>query len=200
MSDHYLYVECECRSPEHVIRLNYDDYYGDLSIFTQMNHDRPWWKRVWVGIKYMFGKGNKDWHCTDTMIWNDETTKLIKFLEECRDKGKILEKDKAASNMAYSQGKMDAATQTVYRILSSNENKENESIKLLIINEETTVSGVIPVCFPTNEDTPYPTCYIEIHPEEFDNITESEEWPVDWIIGKVLYTSKTSEEILKEIK
>lgn len=67
MLDGTEYLECACHSDEHTLRfiLSLDEYGPEIytSVFLG---DYPWgWKRIWTGIKYLFGYKSKygHWDC-----------------------------------------------------------------------------------------------------------------------------------------
>ena len=85
MLDGSHYFECRCGSDEHTLRftldiadLDYKEIYS--SVF--LNQWRPWWKRVWAAIRYVFGYKCKygHWDCW-TMDEND-ATRLRDMCEE----------------------------------------------------------------------------------------------------------------------
>jgi hypothetical protein len=48
--------ECICGSPDHIMRLGYDSYYpDDMWIDVQLNLSHPWYKRMWLAVKYILG-------------------------------------------------------------------------------------------------------------------------------------------------
>lgn len=54
-SDGNKYFECECHSFQHTMKLYYDSEDGYLSFTTYINSYKPWYKRVWLATKYVFG-------------------------------------------------------------------------------------------------------------------------------------------------
>ena len=54
-----IYTECICCSPDHTMRFAFfkDDPY-EVWVEGQMNHF-VWYKRLWHGIRYIFGKESK---------------------------------------------------------------------------------------------------------------------------------------------
>lgn len=60
--DKSFHILCECRSPEHMITVSqyndgdeHDDaHLGHCVIQTSMNHYLPWYRRIWVAMKYVF--------------------------------------------------------------------------------------------------------------------------------------------------
>lgn len=55
------YIDCECYSRDHLIRLWPDTSEAGFECFDIeicLHHYRKWWKRLWLGIKYIFGISN----------------------------------------------------------------------------------------------------------------------------------------------
>jgi len=52
------YFECECYTPEHTVRFTYDPDDGELYMSVYLWR-WPFWKRVWIAIKYVFGYTSK---------------------------------------------------------------------------------------------------------------------------------------------
>lgn len=60
-NQHKAVCRCGGFSKDHDVEFQYwpDPEFGDtFSISTGLNHFRPWYKRLWVGIKYILGIDN----------------------------------------------------------------------------------------------------------------------------------------------
>lgn len=86
------YIECDCGSSEHTIRLSYiepddlDDY-PEIWIETQLTR-QPFWRRIWVAIKYTLGYQCKYGHWDCTSLSFEEMKKIKTFIEEYETKWK----------------------------------------------------------------------------------------------------------------
>ncbi len=63
---------CDCHSPEHQIVVSYfpDDPKDQLMYLQpRLNHYMGFWKRLWTGLGYIFGKKEA---CYDEVILNKE--------------------------------------------------------------------------------------------------------------------------------
>lgn len=49
------YLDCSCDDPNHVIRYTYDPDDGMLCVEMRLVDYLSWYKRMWVGIKYILG-------------------------------------------------------------------------------------------------------------------------------------------------
>lgn len=89
------YYECSCYSDEHMLKFILDDNLSDgpelyTSIFLS---EHPWYKRIWIAIKYAFGHKSKygHWDCwllipTDAKRLRDLLNKYI-VLSERKENG-----------------------------------------------------------------------------------------------------------------
>ena len=84
----YKYVECLCESPDHVIRISYDEY--DCWVEVQLNFYLPWHKRVWNAIRYIFNVGPK-WggHWDATLLDSKKAREVCDILNEYIQTGKV---------------------------------------------------------------------------------------------------------------
>lgn len=71
--------ECTCLSFNHNVRFEVDNDDGRITISIPLNHYLPWWKRVWIGLKYIFGS-TKDYDHYDTILLNPSDYGKIKEL------------------------------------------------------------------------------------------------------------------------
>lgn len=78
MLDGSHYFECRCDSIEHTLRFVVDNDPDDPCIYVEVNLNdwRGFWKRLWVGIKYIFGYKCKYGHWDITELKNEDIIKL----------------------------------------------------------------------------------------------------------------------------
>jgi hypothetical protein len=95
-------------------------------------------------------------------------------------------RDGVARRLAESHYRVDPAIRQIVRLLSATEDAPNEPIKLLEVNEETSMSGVVPVFFGPHppSGTVFPSVIVEVRPEEFERI-QSRDLPLPngWRVG-----------------
>jgi len=75
------YLECSCTSAEHLLRFTFDDGSGDdccpeIYVDVQLNHFRGFWKRLWLGIKYIFGYECRYGHWDESLLLGDQVRQL----------------------------------------------------------------------------------------------------------------------------
>ena len=62
-----IYFECECHSDEHTLKFKLFPDIEEPELYTSvyLRQWRPWYKRIWVAIKYIFGYKSKygDFDC-----------------------------------------------------------------------------------------------------------------------------------------
>ncbi len=46
---------CECGDPSHQLVFSYDDGDEEVYVSVLLNPNHPWYKRLWVALKYIFG-------------------------------------------------------------------------------------------------------------------------------------------------
>lgn len=78
------YVECDCSSPEHAFRfvLDTDEMDPELWMEVQLHHWRTFWKRLVVGIKYIFGYQCRYGYWDCCTITYEESKKIREVLEK----------------------------------------------------------------------------------------------------------------------
>jgi len=75
------YFECQCTSPEHGIKFEYDED-NEIILSYFLNQYRSWWQRVWIAVKYVFGYKCRYGHFDVTLFKNEDIPRLIKLLEK----------------------------------------------------------------------------------------------------------------------
>lgn len=83
MADKELFLDCSCHSPEHLVRCslwNWNDGEPELSLMVQASEYRPWYFRLGVGLKYIFGFEPLQWH--DFLLKREDAGKLMDMLKE----------------------------------------------------------------------------------------------------------------------
>lgn len=58
-SDDYvevLHLDCSCMNFCHSIRFHYDKEWRELQVETHLGNWLPWYKRIWLAIKYVMKK------------------------------------------------------------------------------------------------------------------------------------------------
>ena len=83
MDNKELFLECACHSPDHLVRYSLWSWLGgepELSLMVQASEYRPWYHRIGVGLKYIFGVEPLRWH--DVLLKREDADKLMEMLEE----------------------------------------------------------------------------------------------------------------------
>ena len=52
----HVYVDCQCSDFNHVFRFVLDEQDGAVWLEVQLNAWLPWYARLWVALRYLFGK------------------------------------------------------------------------------------------------------------------------------------------------
>lgn len=80
----FEYFECDCGSPEHSIKFIYDtqDEIPDLYIVVNLINYRNFWKRLVLGIKYIFGITSKYGYFNEFILRQEDISKLNQLCQK----------------------------------------------------------------------------------------------------------------------
>jgi len=74
------YLECSCTSARHMLRFILDDGSSDdcpeIYVEFQLNRPRSFWRRIWIGITYIFGYRCRFNHWDEVLLLKDQVVKL----------------------------------------------------------------------------------------------------------------------------
>ncbi len=84
MADEILYVECQCKSPGHMLRFTLDTEDSFLWIETHLCQFNNFFRRLLEAIRYLFNRPPKSGcgHFDCTIIDPQDIPKIIKLLEK----------------------------------------------------------------------------------------------------------------------
>ena len=82
MLDGTHFFECECGSDEHTLRFTLDKEDGDIHTSIFLNQYRPWWKRIYVAIRYVLGYNCKYGHWDNWILNRDDACRLRDMCDE----------------------------------------------------------------------------------------------------------------------
>lgn len=82
------YFNCQCHSFEHLIRFTLDEWHNysgtatkpELSIAVHLNNWAPWWRRVWLGLKYIVGHDDGFPHYDEMLFRTEDADRLMAML------------------------------------------------------------------------------------------------------------------------
>jgi hypothetical protein len=78
------FFECDCYSEEHTLKFNYSP--EDREVYCTIFLDNPcFWKRIWRGIKYIFGYKSRYGDFYSWCLQEKDLESLIALLEHYRD-------------------------------------------------------------------------------------------------------------------
>ena len=99
-----LILECECGNPEHLLVFDYykdeeeDPFRDEINVSFTSNYYEPFWKRVKIGLKYIFHR--KSFMTGDCVMFTHrnitQLKELTNYLEERikNEVNKIIDEDK----------------------------------------------------------------------------------------------------------
>jgi hypothetical protein len=71
------YLECCCTSAEHLLRFTFwKGECPEIYIDVQLNRFHGFWKRLWRGIRYIFGYECRYGHWDETVLLGDQVRQL----------------------------------------------------------------------------------------------------------------------------
>ncbi len=82
------YFECKCVSEEHLLRFSLDEENNELYSEVHLRQWRSWYKRTWVGIKYIFGYTCKYGHWDCNLFKDEDISRLLALCNEALDNSK----------------------------------------------------------------------------------------------------------------
>jgi hypothetical protein len=78
------HFDCECGHYEHTIRIIFDREVGDLTLEVFLS-SKPWYKRLWIGIKYILGFKTKfGEYASSTIVQEKDLKKFEKLIKKAR--------------------------------------------------------------------------------------------------------------------
>lgn len=103
----------------------------------------------------------------------------------------IGDKSEAAMALADAHRKVEPGIKRIVRVIADHELASNEPVKLLEVNSDTSLSGIVPIAFgPDPPRIPFPSVVIEVTEAEFENIRVGRlSLPDGWRLGDTLYPS-----------
>ena len=79
------YLECDCSSIEHTVKITAEvdlefPKHSNVTVQIQLSQYHPWYARIWNAVKYVFGYECKYGHWDVTMLNIEEVNKLHMLL------------------------------------------------------------------------------------------------------------------------
>lgn len=79
------YFECRCHTPEHTLRIWFDDEPGDPCVFASVFlANGPWYKRFVSGVRYIFGYKCRYGHFDEFILRPEDCDRLMGILERLK--------------------------------------------------------------------------------------------------------------------
>jgi len=80
------YIPCCCKFPEHALIFAYYDSVNILEVAVHLNPNKSFWKRLLIGIKYIFGKSSEcDFEMFELYTEDKNSTKELLEISEVLD-------------------------------------------------------------------------------------------------------------------
>lgn len=79
------YLECDCGHTDHLVKFCYfNDERDAVYIHVQLPKEQQWYKRIWLGLRYIFGYQCKYGHWGESVLDLKKIDELHAFLHEFR--------------------------------------------------------------------------------------------------------------------
>lgn len=75
------FFECQCCSDEHTLKFTVDEEDGTIYTSVYLNDFYPWYYRIWIAIKYVFGYKSKFGAWDTTLLRTEDHPKMLELLE-----------------------------------------------------------------------------------------------------------------------
>jgi hypothetical protein len=100
MLDGTEFFECQCGADEHTLRMILDLDPMDPCIYTTvyMNPYLPWYRRAWIGIKYMLGEPWRTGAFTEFMMRPEDVPRIRALLDQLEAARAIPRSERMATN------------------------------------------------------------------------------------------------------
>ena len=82
MLDGSEFFECQCGSDEHTLRFVYDKENNEFYLSIFLDNYRPWWKRLGLSIKYLFGYKSRYGHFGEWLMEQEDASRLSIMLDK----------------------------------------------------------------------------------------------------------------------
>ncbi len=92
MLDGTEYFECDCGSPEHALVFTLDKDYNEIYTSVFLSHWRPWWHRIWIAVKYVFGYKCKYGHFDCFSMQRKDAKRLISMASQISETDPLIGK------------------------------------------------------------------------------------------------------------
>lgn len=80
-----MYLECECRGTDHVVRLMFDEAHEDhpdMYISVQMNHYKNFWGRLRLAFNFLFARKKEYCHWAECLVDHESAVRLEEQLNK----------------------------------------------------------------------------------------------------------------------
>ena len=84
MDKEIIHIDCDCMDASHSMRFWYDSEFNQIYTTIHLQPLAPWYKRVWIAIKFIFGKSGNKWdgEFDNWVINRHQIIKLRDYLNE----------------------------------------------------------------------------------------------------------------------
>jgi len=74
------FFECQCLSNEHTIKFSLDEEDGTIYTSVYLNSWYPWYYKIWIALKYMFGYTSRLGHWDCSLLKTEDHPRLLALI------------------------------------------------------------------------------------------------------------------------
>lgn len=79
------FFECQCHSNEHTVKFAIDEDDGTIYTSIFLNTFYPWYYRIWIAIKYMFGYTSRFGHWDCFLLKQEDHPRLLALMSKSNE-------------------------------------------------------------------------------------------------------------------
>jgi hypothetical protein len=79
------YFECACHSPEHLLQFKFFEDDPKMICAYVFLRPEPFYKRIWNGLKYIFGYTSKYGYFDEFILRNEDADRFIKLINKLKE-------------------------------------------------------------------------------------------------------------------
>lgn len=102
------FFECQCHSDEHTVKFTIDEEDGTIYTSIFLNTFYPWYYKIWVAIKYVFGYKSRFGHWDCFLLKQEDHPRLLAMLSKSNE----IHASKIASSLEQSQKTLQTSSIT----------------------------------------------------------------------------------------
>ena len=79
------FFQCQCHSNEHTVKFSIDEEDGTIYTSIFLNTFYPWYYRIWIAIKYIFGYKSRFGHWDCFLLKQEDHPRLLRLMSKSNE-------------------------------------------------------------------------------------------------------------------